>query len=295
VEEELDFETAMTAPAPPEVQARQPKVVAEGSFIEEIVMPMGVDVRPTALSLVPYEEKVKALVLAAREIRVEDEEGRKNATELGLVAKKLRLKVETIKKSPTFLAAETFIKDIRHLCKTLTDPLQLQVENVCKEKLTAYTEQLRLEQQRREAAAREEARQLQTKLDAEAATLRAEAEAKAKAAAEELSRPRRETEELTEAEKAILEQTVEDERAAAESIVAPTVVVHVEETDRVMRTEAGASFPTSRWKPRLVDISLVDRKYLVVDLKVVQRDVDGGIRQIPGFVIEEVLGTSLRG
>lgn len=290
--EEPDFETAMTAPPAPEAQARQPKVVAEGSFIEEIIMPMGVDVRPTALSLVPYEEKVKALVLAAREIRVEDEVGRKEATELALVAKKLRLKVETIKKSPTFQAAEIFIKDIRHLCATLTEPLKLQVENVCKEKLTAYSEKLRLEQQRREAAAREEARQLQAKLDAEAATLKAEAEERARTAAAELAQ--REGE-LTEAEKAILEQTVAEESAAAESIVAPTVVVHVQEPDRVMRTEAGASFPTSRWVAELVDISLVDRKYLIVDMKVVQKDVDGGMRNIPGFVVKEKLGTSLRG
>jgi hypothetical protein len=45
----------------------------------------------------------------------------------------------------------------------------------------------------------------------------------------------------------------------------------------------------------LVDFDKVDRKYLVVDMKVVQRDVDGGMRSISGFVIEEVLGTSLRG
>jgi hypothetical protein len=44
-----------------------------------------------------------------------------------------------------------------------------------------------------------------------------------------------------------------------------------------------------------VDFDKVDRKYLVVDMKVVQRDVDGGMRQISGFAIEEVLGTSLRG
>jgi hypothetical protein len=255
-------------------------------------MPLSVDIHGTALSLVPYEEKVKALILAAREIQVEDETGRKNATELALVAKKLRLKVEIIKKSPMFQAAETFIKDIRHLCSTLTEPLKLQVENVCKDKLTRYTEQLRLEQQRREAAAREEARKLQTKLDEEAAALKAEAEERARTAAAELAQ--REGE-LSEPERAILEQTVLEESAAAENIVAPTVVVHVQEPERVVRTEAGASFQTSRWVAELVDISLVDRKYLIVDAKIVQKDVDGGMRNIPGFIVKEKLGTSLRG
>jgi hypothetical protein len=44
-----------------------------------------------------------------------------------------------------------------------------------------------------------------------------------------------------------------------------------------------------------VDIGKVHLKYLVVDMKVVQRDVDSGMRTIDGFVVEEVLGTSLRG
>jgi hypothetical protein len=151
-----------------------------------------------------------------------------------------------------------------------------------------------LAQRRREAAAREEARLLQAKLDAEAATLKADAEAKVRAAQEELARQEA-AGHVNDTERALLEKTVEDETAAAESIVAPQVVVRTQEPETVVRTEAGSSFTTSRWKPRLVDFDKVDRKYLIVDLKVVQRDVDGGMRQISGFAIEEVLGTSLRG
>lgn len=299
MEEDLDFEAAMY-PAPPEPQTRTAQV-AGSEFMEPIDIPPGTNIRPIALSLVPYELKVKELIAQAKEIVVEDDEGRKRATALGLQGKKLRLMVEKIKKSPSYLAAENYIKDCRHLCNTLTDPLKTQVEQVCKDKLTAYSERLRLAQQRREAEAREKARKLQAELDAEAERLRSEAEAKAKAAEEEIARIEAQEKEPSgaplnsDAEKAILRQTVEEEREAAASIVAPQVVAEIQGTDNVVRTDAGASFTTSRWKARLVDINLVDRKYLIVDLKAVQRDVDGGMRTIDGFVVEEVLGTSLRG
>lgn len=256
--------------------------------------PSGFDLAPLSLSLVPYQQKVKALAVAAQNIRVEDESGRKQATDLALVAKRLRLKVEAIKKSEPYLAADVFVKDIRHLCNTLTDPLKNQVETVCKNKLTAYSEQLRLAQQRREAAAREEARQLQAKLDAEAKKLRDDALALARAAADELAK-KEAAGNLKEGEKAILEQTVIDETAAAESVVSPQVVVQVQPADNVVRTDAGASFTRARWKPRLIDPALVEEKYKVIDLRLVQKDVDGGMRKISGFIIEEELSTSLRG
>ncbi len=289
--EELDFD--MTAPPPPEPQARTARV-ADTEFMEPLVIPPGTDVRPIALSLVPYELRVKELIAHAKEIVVEDDEGRKRATDLGLQAKKIRLMVEKVKKSPSYLAAESYIKDCRHLCNTLTEPLKQQVEQVCKDKLTAYSKKLILEQQRREAEARERARRLQAELDAEAERLRAEAEAKAKAAEEEISQQEA-AGNLNEAERAMLQQTVEEEREAAASIVAPQVVVETQAPKNVVRTEAGSSFTTSRWKARLVDISLVDRKYLILDTKAVQRDVDAGVRTIAGFIVEQDLSTSLRG
>ena len=289
--EDFDFGAAMTPPPAPERQARQPDVADEDSFIAgEIDLPIGTDIRPTALSLVPYELEVKALILAAKELQVTDEASQKEATKLGLRAKKLRLRVEKIEDSPAIQAAANFVKDARHLIRTLAGPLKSDVEMVVKGKLTAYSEGLRLAQQRREAEARERARKLQAELDKEAQDLRDEAEARVKAAEAELAAGQ-----ANEAEKAILQQTVEEEREAAASIVAPTVIVESQAPENVVRTDEGASFTTSRWKHRLVDIKLVDRKYLVVDDRLVKRDVDGGMRHIPGFVIEEVLGTSLRG
>jgi uncharacterized membrane protein YqiK len=257
-------------------------------------MPIGTDIRPVALSLVPYQEKVKALELAARELQVNDDASRKKATELALQAKKLRIRIEKIEDSPVFQAAVNFVKDIRHLCKTLTTPLKVDVENVLKGKLTAYAEHLRLAQQRREAEARERARALQAELDAEAAKLKAEAEAKAKAAEEELARQEA-AGEVNDAERAILQQTVEEEREAAASIVAPTVVVEVAQPENVVRTNEGSSFTTTRWKAILIDINLVPREFLMVNDKAVNKAVDGGMRNIPGFEIKEVSATSLRG
>jgi hypothetical protein len=290
--EDFDFDAAMVAPDPPVRQARQVQVAEDPFISEEIDLPVGTDIRPTILSLVPYELEVKALVLAAKELQITDTDSQKEATKIGLRAKKLRLRVEKIEDCPAVQAALIFVKDVRHLIKTLAGPLKTDVEQVLKGKLSAYSESLRLAQQRREAEAREQARVLQAKLDAEAAELRAEAEAKVRAAEEELAR-------LNQAEApgeaAALQQTIDEEREAAASIVAPTVVVESQAPTNVVRTDEGSSFTTSRWKARLVDIELVDRKYLVVDMKVVQRDVDSGVRAIPGFIVEEVIGTSLRG
>jgi hypothetical protein len=290
--EDIDFGAAMKKPEP---QTMPAKVVEGDPFIAgEIDLPVGTDVRPTALSLVPYQEEVKALVKAARDLQVTDAASQKLATAYGLRAKKLRIRVEKIEDSPAVQAAINFVKDVRHLLKTLTTPLKQDVEQVCKNKLTAYAEHLRLAQQRRDAEARERARILQAELDAEAEKLKAEAEAKAKAAEEELARQEA-AGEVNDAERAILQQTVEEEREAAASIVAPLVVVEVRQPENVVRTSEGSSFTTTRWVADLVDINLVDRKYLMVNQKAIQKDVDGGLRQEPGFNIHEVSGTSLRG
>ena len=295
--DDMDFGAAMAGPTAAMPQTREAQI-AEDPFINEITLPVTTDVRPTALSLVPYEERVRVMVAQAKELVVNDEASRKKATELGLQAKKTRLKVEGIKKSPMFLAAESFLKDIRHLCNTLTDPLSKNVEQVLKAKITAFSEHLRLAKAREDAENRERARAAQAELDAEAAKLKAEAEAKVRAAEAELAKKEAEDAGWGVANpdaKALLEQTVEDEKEAAASIVAPKVMTHVPPAKNVVRTDEGSSFTTARWVAEVVDISLVDRKYLVLDPKAIQKDVDGGLRQAAGFIIKEKLGTSFRG
>jgi hypothetical protein len=287
--DEIDFGAAMAAPP-----VAEPQVAPVEIIDDPIILPQELDIRSTALSLVPYSEKVKALVNIAKVIQVTDEDSRKRVTDIGLQAKKLRLAVEKIEDSPNFRAANQFIKDVRHLVKTLTMPLKVEVEQVCKAKLSAFAERLRLEQARREAEARERARQLQLELDAEAEKQRQEALEKARAAEAEIA-AREAAGVVNEAEKAILQQTVDEEREAAESIVAPVVAVEVQETPNIVRTGEGASYTTVKWVAELVDIDLVERKYLIVDMRAIQKDVDGGLRQAPGFIIRERTGTSFRG
>jgi len=291
--DDFDFSEAMKASAAPEPQACLARVTDEGPT-GEITMPVGTNVRPTALSLVPYEEKVKILVARARELQVIDADSQKEATSLALQAKRIRLRVEGIKKSPTYLTADQFLKEIRHLCKALTDPLHHNVEQVCKDKLGAYDAKVKLERQRQEAVAREEARRMQAELDAETERQRQEAVAKARVAQEELERKEAEGS-LTDTDRTLLQQTVEEETSVAESIVAPQVVVQVTPPETVVRTEEGASFTKTRWVAKLVDEAAVERKYLVVDMKLVQKDVDSGVRSIPGFLIEQKTGVSIRG
>lgn len=292
-EDDFDFSEIMKSPPVPEPQTRLGRVTDERPA-GEIAMPVGTDVRPTALSLVPYEEKVKILVARARELQVTDADSQKEATSLALQAKRIRLRVEAIKKSPTYLAADQFLKEIRNLCKALTDPLHHNVEQVCKDKLGTYDAKVKLERQRQEAAAREEARRMQAELDAETERQRQEAVAKARVAQEELERKEAEGS-LTDTDRTLLQQTVEEETSVAESIVAPQVVVQVAPLETVVRTEEGASFTKTRWVAKLVDEAAVERKYLVVDMKLVQKDVDSGLRHIPGFLVEQITGVSIRG
>ena len=289
--DDIDFGAAMAEKEEPEPKRQTAPV----EIVEDpIIFPQGIDIRSTALSLIPYSEKVKALVAIAKVIQVTDEASRKRATEIGLQPKKLRLQVEKIEDSPAFQAAVQFVKDVRHLCKTLTMPLKVDVEQACKAKLSAYAERLRLEQQRQEAEARQRARQLQLEMDAEAEKQRKEALAKAQAAEAELA-AKEATGAVNEAEKAILQQTIADEQEAAATIVAPTVVVEVTDPQNIVRTGEGASYTTTRWVAELENIDLVARKYLIVDMKAIQKDVDGGLRQAPGFIIREKTGTSFRG
>lgn len=286
--DDIDFGAAMSAPVETEPERQQAPV----EIVEDpITFPLGVDIRPTALSLVPYQEKVKALVGIAKTIQVTDEESRKKATEIGLQAKKLRLAVEKIEDSPAFQAAAQFVKDVRHLCKTLTMPLKIDVEQLCKTKLSAYAEQVRLKQQRAEAEARERARIRQAELDAEAERLRQEAWAKAEAAAAELKAA---SPELSDSDRIYLQQVIEEENEAALTLTSPTVVVEVPPKENIVRTDQGASYTTTRWVAELEDIDLVDRKYMVVDMRAIQKDVDGGLRQAAGFIIREKTGTSFR-
>lgn len=236
------------------------------------------DLAPIALSLVPYERHVALMTQEARGITVTDTVSQKFAVSAESRNKKLFKDLETARKS--FVAPyNDHVKKINNLFKTLTDPLG-QNEAIIKASRGKFEYQLELERRAAAAKAREEQRRLQEKLDAEAKAQRLEAEAKAREAAEKLKS------EQDEATRIALEKEIEEETAAA---AAPTPQAPLmTEKQEVVRTAEGSSYTKFKWVCRVVDADAVPREYCEPSQKLLDTAVKGGVRNIPGTVIEEV-------
>lgn len=247
------------------------------------------DLEAVKAALTPYHAQVEAMIKEATDLKITDDASNTRATEIGNTARKVKKAVEAIKTSPAYVEADEFLKGARNLIKSFTDPLESKVERVCKEKQRAYVDFLRIEQARKEAAAREAARIQQAKIDAEQKAIREEAERKAKEAAEAL---KKETDEAT---RAALQKTIDDETAAAEAPAPIVVAPEIPEAQTTVRTEAGSSFQKRPWKHRIVDESLIPRKYLVVNETLIRKDIAAGIREIPGVEIFQETQISYRG
>lgn len=61
-----------------------------------------------------------------------------------------------------------------------------------------------------------------------------------------------------------------------------------------VRTEEGSASQTKRWKARLVDINLVPREYMLIDMPKVNQFVRAGGRVLDGFVIEQEESVNIR-
>lgn len=240
--------------------------------------PSGFDLAPVALSLIPYERHVALMVKEARGITVTDAESQKTAVSAESRNKKLYKALETARKN--FVAPyNDHVKKINNLFKTLTDPLASN-ETLIKEVRGRFEYQLEMDRRRREAALREQQRQLQAKLDAEARAQREEAERKAREAAEKLKS------EQDAATRAALEKEIEEETLAA---AAPTPQAPLmTEKQEVVRTAEGSSYTKFKWVCRVTEPDLVPRTYCEPHQKHLDDAVKGGVRQIPGCVIEEV-------
>ena len=256
---------------------------------EKKAPPELLDLESVKKALAPYHAQVEAMIAEASALKVTDEASNTRATEIGNTARKIEKAVEAIKKDEPYVKAKEFIGAIGNLIKSFTEPLAAQVVRPLKAQQSAYADRLILEQQRREAAAREAARQQQAKVEAEAQAIREEAERKAKEA-EALLRK-----EKDEATRLALQKTIEEERAAANAPTPQVVAPVVEQTPTVTRTGAGSSFAKRPWKAFLVDESKVDREFLVVDMVKVNRAVASGRREIAGFDVRQVTETSYRG
>ena len=240
-------------------------------------------------ALTPYHQQVESMMQEAAALKITDESTNARAVELGNTARKVKKLVEAIKQDAPYVKAKEFINGVGNLIKSFTEPLDAQVERVLKAKISAYQEQLRLEQARKEAAAREEARKLQEKIEAEARAIREEAERKAREAEALLKK------EKDEAARAALQKTIADERAAASAPTPQVVTPVVEQVQNVTRTGAGSAFQRKRWVCRIVKPQEIPREYCTPNQVMLNDAVKNGIRVIPGCEIVEVAETSFRG
>jgi hypothetical protein len=78
----------------------------------------------------------------------------------------------------------------------------------------------------------------------------------------------------------------EAQQAQIAAASAPTAVVEA--------TTLGSASATRRWKGTVVDATRVPREYLVVDQTKINAAVREGVREIPGVLIEQVDGLSVR-
>lgn len=270
----IDFSAPLETPEPEVVEAPLPVILS--TF----------DLEAIKLAVAPYRQQVKDMVQEATAIIVKDEVSNDLANELGNRARTLKKKVEAIKGQPAYSEAYAFVDGVRSLLNEFTKPLEAEIEKPLGRKMAAYANFKRLEEQRIAAAAREEARKQQERIDAEQAAIKAEAERVAKEAAEEKERLAA-AGKLDEATAAALDKTIEEETAAALA-PAPIIVAPVfAPAPTTTRTSAGGSFAKRPWVFEITDIALVPRKYLVVDEASIRRDVAAGIREIPGVHIHQ--------
>ncbi|MDD4985622.1 MAG: hypothetical protein PHQ43_07525 [Dehalococcoidales bacterium] len=262
-----------------------PVVDAEFVEAEMVLMPGKImtvtsrfDLAPVALSLEPYQRHVALMTQEARSITVTDPASQKLAVSAESRNKKLYKDLETARKS--FVAPyNDHVKKINNLFKTLTDPL-VQNMDAIRGTRGKYELQLEMERRRKEAAAREEQGRLQAKLDAEAREQRLEAERKVREAAKKLQ------DEKDEATRIALKKEIAEETAAA---AAPTPQAPLmTEKQGVVRTAEGSSYTKFKWVCRIVDPALVPREYCEPAPKLLDAAAKGGVRNIPGCVIEEV-------
>jgi hypothetical protein len=248
-------------------------------IVEALPSPSGFDLSPIALSLVPYERHVALMVAEARDIIVRDTESDKTALDAEGRNKKRWQELERARKN--FVAPlNDHLKRINNLFHALQDPL-LSNEALIKKERGKWALQEDLKRRDREAAEREERRRLQAKLEAEAQAQRLEADRKAREAAEKLKS------EEDEATRAALEQEIAEETAAANAPT-PQVAPIVSEKPEVVRTAHGSSYTKFKWVCEIIEPDLVPRTYCEPFQKHLDDAVKGGVRNIPGCVIQEV-------
>ena len=277
---DLDFSVAF--------QEEQPQPAREAEIVPPRAVPpppAKLDIRPVALSLMPFEEICRAMLQAGQALSVTDDDSYKAA--VSQVSENKRLIKELDLSYKGFVTPyNNHVTAIRNLFKRLTDYLKRNDE-ILRQKMTAHLQKQKLERQRKEAEQREANRRLQEQLDAEAA-------AQKEAAANIIQTAQEKLEQETDpGARATLERTIAEETAVLE-IAAPIVPPVAIEQASITRVAEGAAYTKDKWKVRIIDPDKVPREYCDPSMKKLNAAVKGGARHIDGCEIYEDLELNVK-
>lgn len=158
----LDFNVATQQPKPDKKKAAPAPAAAPPPAARDPF-----DVAPVREALKVYEAEIERMKQLAQDHQVVDDESNKSAIEMAAQAKRLGKTVEEMRKAKV-KPYQDYTKAIGNLAKVYTDTAD-QIERVLKGKINGYLAAERLKKAEAERRAQDEARELQKKLDAEAA------------------------------------------------------------------------------------------------------------------------------
>jgi hypothetical protein len=283
LDEDLDFSAALKTPAAPPVEE------PEGPAPEVEVLPglpaiIEYETQQAVTRIYQFEQKVNRIIAASKKIvAIRDEATNSLAATSASEITRLLKDIELVRKH--FTAPHTkFNSKVNEFAKKYSDPLGKE-QTRQKMMLTGWHNAQEMEKRRKEAAAREEQRRHQAEVDAEAQRLRDEAQKKVDEAAAELERLKTGPEAVSGDQIAALEKTIEEESVAAQAETPQVAFPVVAEQDKVVRTLAGSASFAHDWTWEVENIDQVDRKWLVVNDKMITQAVKGGLRSEPGFRI----------
>ena len=121
---------------------------------------------PVKRAVAEYETKLKQLEEQAKKYEVKDAETSEHIVELGARSAKLVKKLTADRKA-RIEKEDFFVRSVNKLYKPLTDA-GARIKKICSDKFSQYQARVRLEEQKREKAAREAQEKLQKQLDEEA-------------------------------------------------------------------------------------------------------------------------------
>ena len=272
---EINFAAPLDFTAEPEV--------VEAALPVVITFP---DAESVKAGLKKYDPKIDAIVSRADRLEVKDAGGRAEAVSIISEAKNL-FKIIEAKRETLKAPALEYGRVVDKTASYFKDRL-VQAETIAKNKDLVYKRELDRLAAIEEANAREAAREHQAKIDAEQKAIREEAERKTKEAEEKLKT------EKDEAARALLQRTIQEETAAANAPAPQAVAPVIEVPPKNVKTEWGTLSYKKKWKCRLIDATKVEDRFKVVDVRLAQKAVDNGERNLPGFEVYEDETSSAR-